>query len=70
MIMLGFLSFKKASMEFNCTFSLVFFSEPFYLQHNYVHVIYYNQQVIRGRRGRDGMAVGFTAACTISAYHH
>jgi hypothetical protein len=23
-----------------------------------------------GRRGRDRMAVGFTATCAISAYHH
>jgi len=24
----------------------------------------------RGIRGRDGMVVGFTTTCVISAYHH
>jgi hypothetical protein len=26
--------------------------------------------ILRGRRGRDRMVVGFTTTCTISAYHH
>jgi hypothetical protein len=26
--------------------------------------------LIRGRRGRDRMVVGFTTTCAISAYHH
>jgi hypothetical protein len=32
-----------------------------------VHVISY---ILRGRRGRDRMVVGFTASYAISAYHH
>ena len=24
----------------------------------------------RGRRGHDGMVIGFTTTCAISAYHH
>jgi len=26
--------------------------------------------ILRGRRRRDRMVVGFTATCAISAYHH
>jgi hypothetical protein len=26
--------------------------------------------IARGRRGRDGMVVGLTTTCAISAYHH
>ena len=28
------------------------------------------QNLLRGRRGRDRMVVGFTTTCAISAYHH
>ena len=27
-------------------------------------------KMLRGRRGRDRMLVGFTTTCAISAYHH
>jgi hypothetical protein len=26
--------------------------------------------LLRGRRGRDRLVVGFTTTCAISAYHH
>jgi hypothetical protein len=29
-----------------------------------------NSNVLRGRRGRDRMAFGFTTTCAISVYHH
>jgi len=31
---------------------------------------FYNNLIIRGRRGRDRMVVGFTTTYAISAYHH
>ena len=30
----------------------------------------HSHELIRGRRGRDHMVVGFKTTCAISAYHH
>jgi hypothetical protein len=34
------------------------------------YVLPLNLKKIRGRHGRDGVGVGFTTTCAISAYHH